>query len=189
MSPEDALLIVDVQRDFCPGGALPVPEGHRVVGVLNRWIDEALARGALIVASRDWHPKDHVSFVTQGGPWPVHCVQGTPGAELHPDLRLPGGAILISKGQARDRDENSAFDRTGLDALLERHGIRRVFVGGLALEVCVRATVLDAIERGLETHLVVDATRPIDATAGQLALHEMRHRGAILESVHAFTER
>lgn len=189
MSSEDALLVVDVQRDFCPGGALPVPEGHRVVDVLNRWIDEALAVGALIVASRDWHPKDHVSFVTRGGPWPVHCVQGTSGAELHPELRLPGGAILISKGQAPDRDEASAFDRTGLDDLLERHGIRRVFVGGLALEVCVRASVLDAIDLGLETHLVVDATRPIDATAGELALHEMQHRGAILESVHAFSER
>lgn len=189
MSPEDALLVVDVQRDFCPGGALPVPEGDRVVNVLNRWIDEALAVGALIVASRDWHPPDHVSFEAQGGPWSKHCVQGTPGAEIHPCLRLPGGAILISKGQKRDRDEASAFDRTGLDLVLERHGIRRVFVGGLALDVCVRASVLDALALGLETHLLLEATRPIDMTSGELALHEMQQQGAILESIPATSER
>jgi nicotinamidase/pyrazinamidase len=181
LTPEDALLLVDVQRDFCPGGALPVPHGDLVVAVLNTWIDRATRSGALVVASRDWHPPDHISFVGRRGLWPPHCVQRTEGAELHPDLRLPDDAILLSKGQDPDQDAYSAFEGTDLASILQKRGVRRVFVGGLAQDVCVRASVLDAVRHGFETHVLVDATRPVDEAEGIRALREMQENGAILE--------
>jgi nicotinamidase/pyrazinamidase len=181
LGPQDALLVVDVQRDFCPGGALPVPNGDRVVAVLNRWSERAARAGATVVATRDWHPPGHASFFERGGPWPEHCVQGTPGAEFHPDLMLPSGAIVLSKGQEPDRDAYSAFDGTGLSTLLRDRGIRRVFVGGLAEDVCVRATVLDALRSGFQTHLIADATLPVDKGEGARALREMQDGHAIVE--------
>ena len=177
----DALLVVDVQRDFCPGGALPVEGGDRVVPVLNAWIEAAERAGALIVASRDWHPPGHVSFEARGGPWPPHCVQDSEGAELHPELRLPKDAILLSKGQSKHRDAYSAFDDTGLEHLLRERDVERVFVGGLAQDVCVRATTLDALRHGFETHLLVDATLPVDPRVGERALREMEAEGAHLQ--------
>jgi nicotinamidase/pyrazinamidase len=180
LDSNDALIVVDVQRDFCPGGALAVPDGDHVVGVLNAWLDTAARVGATVVASRDWHPRDHVSFASRGGPWPEHCVRGTRGAELHPELDLPAETVLLSKGQDPNLDNHSAFDGTGLTALLEARGVRRVFVGGLAQDVCVRATVLDALHEGFETHLIVDATRPLSEHDGHRALREMQERGAIL---------
>jgi len=181
LGPSDAVLVIDVQRDFCPGGALPVPNGDRVVDVLNRWIDRAVSADALVVASRDWHPPGHVSFSERGGPWPEHCVQGTPGAEFHPKLRLPPDVVVVSKGHEPDRDAYSAFDGTGLTSLLQERGIRRVFVGGLAQDVCVRATVLDALRGGFETHLLVGATLPVDDLEGARALREMQDNHAVLE--------
>ncbi len=180
----DALLIVDVQNDFCPGGALPVPEGDRVVPVLNRWIAVAQSRGARIYASRDWHPGDHVSFREQSGPWPPHCVRDTEGARIHEDLELPENAELVDKGVHRDRDNYSAFDGTGLAAMLRAEGVERVWVGGLALDYCVLATVLDAIKEGFEVHLLTDATRPVEVNPGDgdRALAKMRLAGAIFES-------
>ncbi|MBM3321383.1 MAG: nicotinamidase [Candidatus Eisenbacteria bacterium] len=178
--PGDALLLVDVQNDFCPGGALPVPSGGEVIPVLNRWIEEAKAAGVPIVASRDRHPPDHRSFRANGGIWPAHCVPGTEGAEIRSDLALPEGAILVDKG-TRAKDENySAFDGTGLAARLRKAGVRRVWVGGLALDYCVRATVFDALEAGFETFLIREGTRPVDANPGdgERALEEMRRAGA-----------
>jgi nicotinamidase/pyrazinamidase len=174
----DALLVVDVQNDFCPGGALAVARGDEVVAVLNRWIAAAREAGAPIVASRDWHPAGHVSFKARGGPWPDHCVQGSKGAELRADLALPPDAIVLSKGVEIDRDAYSAFDGTGLADRLRKLGVRRVFVGGLAQDVCVRATVLDAIRAGFAVHLIEAATRPVDRRAGARALEEMRRAGA-----------
>lgn len=183
LSRKDALLVVDVQRDFCSGGALAVPEGDAVVPVLNRWIKRAEREEALIVASRDWHPPDHISFKQQGGPWPVHCVQNTPGAELHDDLHLPDNALLISKGQDSAYDQYSALDRTGLTQLLKEHEIERVWVGGLAMDVCVKATVCDACDAGFETHLILPATRAVNVNAGDdaHALEVMKQSGAIIE--------
>lgn len=176
--PEDALILVDVQKDFCPGGALAVDEGDEVVPVLNAWMQEAVRNGAFLAASRDWHPKDHISFHERGGPWPPHCIQGTEGAEFHPDLELPEGVVILSKADEPEREAYSAFDGTGLEEMLRQRGVRRVFVGGLAQDVCVRATVLHALDMGLETHLLLDATRPVDPAKGKAALKEMEKKGA-----------
>ena len=183
IQPTDALIVVDVQRDFCPGGALAVEGGDRVVPVLNRWIEAAEIHDTPIYASRDWHPPGHISFRERGGDWPVHCVRDTEGAQFHPDLRLPGTARVISKGQDPDRDQYSALDRTGLAEELKERGIRRVWIGGLAEDVCVHATVLDALKAGLEVHLIENATRAVNAKPGdgERALREMRDAGAVLE--------
>ncbi len=180
----DALLIVDVQNDFCPGGALPVPEGDRVIPVLNRWIEAARSRGVRIYASRDWHPRDHVSFQDQGGPWPPHCIRDTAGARIHAHLDLPGNVELVDKGVHRDRDNYSAFDETGLAGRLHAAGVQRIWVGGLALDYCVLATVLDAIKQGFEVHLLTEATRPVEVNPGDgdRALAKMRTVGAIFET-------
>lgn len=178
----DALLIVDVQNDFCPGGSLAVPEGDQVVPVLNRWIARALEADAPLYASRCWHPPKHVSFRERGGPWPPHCVQNTRGAKLHSELALPAGTPIIAKGDDVDRDSYSAFDDTGLAERLRKDGVERVFVGGLALDYCVRATVLDGRKAGFEVHLIRGATRAVDVERGDgdRALSEMRAAGAVI---------
>jgi nicotinamidase/pyrazinamidase len=184
LSGHDALLIVDVQNDFCPGGALPVAEGDQVVPVLNRWIDAARQGHAQVVASRDWHPRHHISFRERGGPWPAHCVQDTPGAAFRSDLRLPADALIVSKATAADKDNYSDFVDTDLAETLRRRGVRRLWVGGLAQDVCVRATVLDALAAGFEVHMILDATRPVNVKPddGQRAIEEMRRHGAVIES-------
>jgi nicotinamidase/pyrazinamidase len=188
MSPKkpeknDALLIVDLQLDFCPGGALAVGGGDEVIPVINDWIHAAQKEETTIVASRDWHPPQHVSFQERGGPWPPHCIQQTRGARFHPDLELPSSARIISKGTDVDEDQYSAFDRTGLADELSKKGIERVWVGGLAQDVCVLQTVLDGVAAGFEMHLIKDATRPVNVNPGdgRKALREMEDAGAILE--------
>lgn len=184
---ETALLIVDVQNDFCPGGALPVPEGDQVVPVLNRAIERFQQAGAPIIASRDWHPERSTHFAAYGGKWPVHCVRHTEGAAFHPDLRLPKDAIVVSKGTGEDEDGYSAFeahtdDGTPLETLLRERGIRRLVVGGLATDYCVRASVLGALERGFEVLVLRDAIRGVDVQPGdsERALAEMQQKGARL---------
>lgn len=174
----DALLIVDVQNDFCPGGALPIENGDQVVPVINRWIENFIEQGLPVYASRDWHPKDHLSFTTEGGPWPPHCIQDTPGAAFHPDLRLPASAVIVTKGVRFDQDQNSAFDQTGLETHLRRKKIARLMVAGLALDVCVLATVMDARQAGLEVLLILEGTRPVTASDGAEALDRMQAAGA-----------
>jgi nicotinamidase/pyrazinamidase len=181
IEPGDAILVIDVQNDFCPGGALPVGEGDQVVSVLNRWLRAARQRGIPVYASRDWHPRGHMSFLEQGGDWPAHCLQDTRGAAFHAELELPEDVVLIAKGVRFDHDQYSAFNETGLAERLRRDGVRRLWVGGLALDVCVRASILDALRAGLEVRLLVDATRPVQADAGQRALDEMKGEGAVLE--------
>ncbi len=181
----DALLIVDVQRDFCPGGALAVPDGDAVVPVLNQWIDAAQDAGAAIFASRDWHPPDHVSFLEQGGPWPSHCVAETTGAAFHPDLALPVSATVIDKGTDSQREAYSAFEGTDLAAQLQAAGIERLWVGGLALDYCVRASVLDARRiAGLPVQVILNATRAVEVQPGDgsRALDDMRSAGAVAEA-------
>ena len=183
MRQGDALLIVDVQNDFCPGGALGVPEGDQVIPVLNRWIEKALRHNIPTFVTRDWHPAEHVSFKHRGGPWPPHCVQGTTGAEFHPELRIPENAEVISKGHELDRDSYSAFGGTQLKEKLRRAGIRRLWIGGLAQDYCVRDTTLEGIREGFEMHVILDATRPVNVNPddGRRALEDIERAGAIFE--------
>jgi nicotinamidase/pyrazinamidase len=178
-----ALVLVDVQNDFCPGGALAVPDGDRVIPVLNRMIERFEAQGRPVYATRDWHPHDTTHFQAYGGPWPPHCVAGTGGAELHPDLRVPADTTVVSKGQARDDAGYSAFEGTTMDGRdlasdLRARGISRVYVGGLATDYCVRATVLDARRAGFDVTVLSDAVAGIGPDDTRRALDEMREAGA-----------
>ena len=173
-----ALLIVDVQRDFLPGGKLAVPRGDEVVPVLNRYIAAARARGIPVFASRDWHPALHCSFREQGGPWPPHCVAGTPGAAFAPDLALPATAIVVSKAAAQDADAYSAFGGTDLEGRLRALGVDNLVVGGLATDYCVLNTVLDALAAGFAVTLASDAVRAVDVSPGDGARAELRMRSA-----------
>lgn len=177
----DALILVDVQLDFLPGGSLAVPHGDEVVPALNRYV--AVFRGLTlpVVATRDWHPPDHCSFQAQGGPWPPHCVVGSEGARFAPLLDLPCEGRIVSKATTRDRDAYSGFEGTDLDEWLKRAGVSRVFVGGLATDYCVLNTVRDALRIGYATFLLADAVRAVDAQAGdgERAIAEMRRLGAV----------
>lgn len=188
----DALVIVDVQNDFCPGGALAVRDGDAVVPVLNRYAERFAARAAAVFASRDWHPPVTRHFQAYGGVWPPHCVQGTPGADFHPGLVLPGGTTVLSKGMDPDRDAYSAFQAETGDAMefavaLGECGIQRLFIGGLATDYCVKATALDALREGFEVVVLEDAVRAVDLSPGdgERALGEMRAAGARLARLDA----
>ena len=190
---KDALLIVDVQNDFCPGGALAVAEGHAVVPLLNQYMERASAAGVPIFASRDWHPAQTAHFREFGGQWPPHCVQGTPGAEFHPDLRLPEGTVVVSKGMNPVDEGYSLFEgklEDGRDALtaLRELGVTRVHVGGLATDYCVRATTLDALAARFDVFLLEDAIRAVEVQPGdgERAIKEMREAGAVSETLEDF---
>ena len=177
VNPEsDALIVVDVQRDFCPGGALPVPQGDEVVPALNEWLE---IDGLLKIATRDWHPADHCSFRRNGGLWPDHCVQGTPGAELHPGLQGEKFDRIVSKGTDPREESYSGFDAPEVAELLESRGVRRLWVGGLAAEYCVKATALGGRERGFDVFVIEDAIRGIDVNPGdcEKARREMEEAG------------
>lgn len=175
-----ALLIVDPQRDFMPGGALPVPGGDEIIPVLNRYIELAQKRGWPVIVTRDWHPKNHCSFKEQGGPWPPHCIAGTEGAQFHPDLRLPEGAIVISKATEPDREAYSAFQGTDLLQKLRELGVKRLLVGGVATDYCVNETVRDAVKACFEVWLLLDATRGIDPKAVAEVLESLKRMGVKL---------
>ena len=175
-----ALIVVDVQNDFCPGGSLAVRDGDQVIFCLNRYIPHFLAAKAPIFATRDWHSRGHVSFKEKGGSWPPHCVQGTKGADFHTNLKLPYGTFVISKGFLLDQDAYSGFEGTDLEVRLKEKGLKRTFVGGLATDYCVKETILDSLKLGFETYLLADAVRGIDVKAGdsEKAVREMIRAGA-----------
>lgn len=174
-----ALVIVDVQNDFCPGGALAVQHGDEVVAPLNHLAEEFLQRGDLVFKSRDWHPAKTKHFATYGGTWPIHCVQGTHGAAFHPDLIDDPRIIIISKGMG-DEDAYSAFDGTDLAAQLRQHGVEEIWVGGLATDYCVKQTVLDAVREGFQVKAITDAMRAVEREPGEgeRAIEEMQQAGA-----------
>jgi nicotinamidase/pyrazinamidase len=180
----DALLVVDMQNDFCPGGSLAVAGGHDVVPVINRWIQRAEEASVPVFYSRDWHPGNHISFKDRGGPWPPHCVQSTRGAEFHPALLLAQTAIVISKADTPDKDAYSAFDSTALADLLQSGGVRRLWVCGLALDYCVVESALDGRRLGFEVHVLADATRAVNAKPGdgERAIDRLKAAGIAVES-------
>ncbi len=176
---KSALIIVDVQNDFLPGGALPVPNGDLIIGPLNNYIDLFIKKNLPIFATRDWHPKDHISFRERGGPWPPHCVQNTLGAEISGKLVLPPNARIVNKAFSPDKDAYSGFQETTLCLELRELGVRRLFIGGLATDYCVKATVLDSIKLGFETVLLLDAIKGVSPEDSGKAVREMILNGAI----------
>jgi nicotinamidase/pyrazinamidase len=178
-SNKRALIVVDLQNDFCPGGALAVAQGDEVVAPLNKLIEEFLERGEPVFKSRDWHPEITRHFAAYGGTWPVHCVQNTKGAEFHPDLIDDMHIRVISKGLG-DEDSYSAFDGTDLALQLQRLGVEEVWVGGLATDYCVKNTVLDALNEGFRVRALKDAMRAVELKPGdgERAIAEMQNAGA-----------
>ncbi|HZV83292.1 MAG TPA: bifunctional nicotinamidase/pyrazinamidase [Geobacteraceae bacterium] len=185
MKRDSALIIIDVQNDFCPGGSLAVPEGDTIVPVINRCIDSFSGGHLPIIASRDWHPAKTSHFREFGGIWPPHCVQVTPGARFHPDLHLTDQTVIVSKGMDPDRNDYSAFramDPRGMELgqILRERGVSRLYVSGLATDYCVKETVLDALHLGLEVTVIKDAVRGVDLQSGDSnrAIEEMVAAGA-----------
>lgn len=185
LQPGDALLIVDAQVDFLPGGSLAVPNGDAAILPLNEWIARFTEAALPIFATFDWHPADHCSFREQGGSWPAHCVKDSPGARFASNLALPAGAQRIAKATSRDKDAYSGFSGTDLDAQLRSKAVRRVFVGGLATDYCVLQTVLDALRLGYEVVLLRDGIRAVDVHPGDgdRAVVEMMAAGAKVAGV------
>lgn len=175
-----ALIVVDVQNDFCPGGSLAVARGDEVVAPLNRLMKEFLDRGEPVFKTRDWHPEKTRHFAAYGGTWPLHCVQNTRGAEFHPDLLDDPRITIISKGFDERADGYSGFDGTQLAQLLRDDGVEEIWVGGLATDYCVKQTVLDGLHRGFQVKALADTMRAVNMQAGdgQKAVEEMREAGA-----------
>lgn len=188
LQPTDALLLVDVQNDFLPAGALGIPGADAIVPILNEYLRHFARRHLPIFASRDWHPENHCSFHEQGGRWPAHCVAHTLGAAFAPDLQLPPLAITISKGTTPEREALSAFAGTDLATQLRARGVRRLFIGGLATDYCVLHTVCDGLRRDFRVHLLTDAIRAVDLSRGdgELAVAEMQRCGALLTTLEEF---
>lgn len=189
-----ALLIIDVQNDFCPGGSLAVPEGDQVVPVLNAYSALFAAQGLPVFASRDWHPAVTSHFAAFGGAWPQHCIQDTEGAAFHPELRLPPGTIVLSKGLDPQRDDYSAFgavteEGIGFADRLARIGVTTLFAGGLATDYCVKETVLEGLDLGFTMVLLKDAIRGVDSTPGdsERAIAAMTAAGARLTTLEKVT--
>lgn len=180
--PGDALVVVDLQRDFLPGGPLAVPHADRVVPAINRYLDRFAGLGLPVFATRDWHPDNHCSFASQGGPWPPHCIAGSAGAGFAEEARLPPATIVISKATSAERDAYSGFAGTDLEIRLRTAGVRRLFVTGVATDYCVLQTVLDARARGYEVVVLTDAIAAVELRPGdgQRALDSMRAAGAML---------
>jgi nicotinamidase/pyrazinamidase len=171
----EGLIVVDVQNDFCSGGALAVPDGNAVIEPINRLASEV----SYVVATRDWHPPDHASFRAEGGPWPVHCVRDTPGAQLHDAIDASRIDAVVDAGRTRDAEGYSGFEGTDLEQLLHAHDIDTVHVAGLALDYCVKATALDARRAGFDVIVHRDATRPVEVSPGdgERAVEELRAAG------------
>jgi nicotinamidase/pyrazinamidase len=181
----DGLLLVDPQNDFCPGGSLAVADGDRVMPVLSAWAAAAERAHVPIFVSRDWHPQRTTHFKEYGGIWPPHCVMDTRGARFHPDLQLPNAAVVVSKGMGETEDAYSAFqardpDGTSLGTLLERRGVRHLYVGGLATDYCVKSSALDALSNGYQVTLIPEGMRAVDVQTGdgERALAELHQAGA-----------
>lgn len=185
MQGKAALIVVDVQNDFCPGGALGVKNGDEIIPVLNRYMDRFRAAGLPVIATRDWHPVKTTHFKEYGGVWPPHCIQETRGAAFHADLHLADDVILVSKGMGADEDSYSAFhgkddSGTPLSKLLRGLGVERIFVGGLATDYCVKYTALEGMKEGFTVVVLGDAIRGVNLQPddSERALIAVRDAGA-----------
>lgn len=180
LTKHDALIIVDVQNDFLPGGSLAVPEGEQVVPVLNHYLTLFVHCALPVYATRDWHPPDHCSFRERGGIWPPHCIARSNGAAFPTALDLPVNAVIVSKATRRERDAYSGFEGTELADRLRAHHIERLFIGGLATDYCVLNTTLDALREGFTTMLLTDAIRAVELHPGdgRAAIDRMVSQGA-----------
>lgn len=176
----DALIVVDVQNDFCPGGNAAVEDGDAVARKISDLALNFRSHDGRVFATQDWHPTNHQSFVENGGIWPTHCVRGSQGAEFHSELKLPVGSGIIRKGEDPGTDAYSGFDGTTLSSHLERLDVKRVFVGGLSTEYAVQHTVYDALQKGFAAFVVTDAISAVNANPGddQRALDTMLASGA-----------
>lgn len=186
---KSVLLLVHLQNDFCPGGALAVAGGDQIIPVANACIQFFAREGFSIVATRDWHPENHCSFQAQGGPWPPHCVQGSRGSQFHPDLKMPPGTLIVSGATNARKEAYSGFDGTSLEDRLEDIEAQTLFVLGLATDYCVKQTVLDACQRGFRVVVLEDGVRGIDVQLGdsQKALQEMQAAGAMIAQSSDFS--
>ena len=181
VTKNSALLVIDVQNDFCAeGGALLVRGCSSIIPRINEYIDIFVNKGLMVIASRDWHPPNHISFKDRGGPWPPHCIQGSKGAEFHPNLKLPKNVVIISKAFLPDKEAYSAFDGTELHYILTLHSIRRLFITGVATDYCVKASVIDALRLGYEVIVLSDAIAGVSKESSEKALEEMIRLGAII---------
>jgi len=189
LEKDSGLIVVDVQNDFCSEGALGIPQGESVIPELNRWIRAFRDAGLPIAYSRDWHPSDHCSFAAHGGPWPPHCIQGTPGAEFREDLVVDGtlfckafenGRDAYSAFQARKQRADGALEEISLPAWLNSRGVRHLYIGGLATDYCVKHTALDALREHFRVTIIGEAVRGVDVAPGdsERAIHEMKQAGA-----------
>lgn len=192
MQSTDALIIIDVQNDFCPGGSLAVTGGDEVVPVLNQYIERFTRAKLPVFTTRDWHPENTRHFKIHGGLWPPHCIQGTKGAEFRADLALPDDVVIVSAGMAPDEEGYSGFEGRdkngmGLADLLRTRGVERVFVGGLATDYCVKETVLDALRHGFKAVLLEDAVRGVNLRPddSERAIAEMVRAGATTSTLQA----
>lgn len=185
-----ALVVVDVQLDFCPGGNLGVPEGNSIIPVINRITDLFETLDLPVFFSRDLHPEGHMSFAPQGGTWPPHCVKGTKGAELHPDLHIPAKGRMVNKAMEVDKDAYSAFDGTGLADILRETLSTTIVVCGLATDYCVKATAMDGIAEGFKVIVITDAIKGVNVAEkdSEKALEEMKKAGIILRSSREFID-
>jgi len=182
LKPGDALLLVDIQNDFLPGGSLGVPNGNRVLAPINLAIRLFHDKGFPILATRDWHPEKHCSFKSQGGPWPVHCVAGTRGAQFSSALNFPEGILVISKATSEKFDAYSGFQGTDLVQIIKKLEVKRLFIGGLATDYCVLNTVKDALNLGFQVILIKNAIQAVNVSPndGDRAIVEMKSLGAIM---------
>ncbi|MCL2704609.1 MAG: bifunctional nicotinamidase/pyrazinamidase [Spirochaetaceae bacterium] len=179
-SIKKALIIVDMQNDFCPGGSLAVKEGDKIVSVINQYIKQFKDEDEVIVFTRDWHPADHCSFKEYGGMWPSHCVAETKGAKFHQDIYVPEKSFIVSKADTASKDAYSGFEATLLDSQLKKLNIEEVWVCGLATDYCVASTVMDALKLGYKVKILSDAIAAVDVSAGdgEKAIAKMVSQGA-----------
>lgn len=177
---DDALLVVDVQNDFLPGGSLAVPEGDLIIPIVNRYIELFTLAGLPVFASRDYHPANHCSFAGHGGNWPPHCIAETNGASFPDELKLPNNVSIVSKAVRQDKDAYSAMDETELAIKLKELGVSRIFVCGLATDYCVHASVLDLLETGYQVIVLTDGIRGVNLQPDDSAkaIEEMKAKGA-----------